>query len=170
MIPLSGFHADRAAFGCGAKKKRMLNIKPKFTPADIQRLVGERIARIEASIIQRLQYIGERFVTRARQVADFTDRTGNLRGSIAYVVLKNGEELHSDFDAEKLGANEASRVIGEIKQHFPKGLALIVVAGMEYAAAVESKNYDVITSSSLIAEDELRKEIDKLKASIKKMR
>ena len=34
-------------------------------------------------------------------------------------------------------------------------MILVVVAGMEYAAAVESYKYDVITGSSLMAESKL---------------
>lgn len=146
-----------------------LAFKPKFTLNDVKKIVDERIGRIELAIINRLRFTGESFVKNARENANFKDRTGNLRSSIGYVILKNGEEVNANFRGG-LGRNEGLKVALEVAANFPKGFVLIVVAGMEYAAAVESKNFDVLTSSSLIAEAELKAAIKELNSKIGKMK
>lgn len=152
-----------------------LTIKPNFTVNDIRNAVEKKLEKVENAVIFRLQFIGERFVTNARTNANFTDRTGNLRSSIGYVIVKNGEVIAENFKNAgtgpdgKTGVGKSKEIAVKAAENFPKGFALIVVAGMEYAAAVESKNYDVITSSSLIAEDELRKAIEGLNEKIPKM-
>ncbi len=149
-----------------------LSIKQKFTLNDVKKVVEERIAKVELAIINRLKYTGERFVKNARENADFTDRTGNLRSSIGFVILKNGVEIESNFQAVKsgLGRNEAVKVAEDVAVNFPKGFVLIVVAGMDYASYVESRGKDVLTSSSLLAENELRKAISELSQKIGKMK
>jgi hypothetical protein len=44
---------------------------------------------------------------------------------------------------------------------------LIVVAGMDYAAAVESRGKDVLTASSIKAKNELKQAIKDLKRKVK---
>lgn len=152
-----------------------LTIKPKFNVNDIRNAVEKKLEKLENAILFRLQLIGERFVTNARTNANFTDRTGNLRSSIGYVILKDGEPVFENFKNAntgpdgKTGVGKSKEITAKIGEDFPKGFALIVVAGMEYAAAVESKNYDVITSSSFIAEDELKKAIEGLNKKIPMM-
>jgi hypothetical protein len=152
-----------------------LTIRPKFNVNDIRSAVERRLEKVENAILFRLQLIGEKFVTNARTNANFTDRTGNLRSSIGYVISKNGETVSENFKNAgtgpdgKTGVGKSKEIAAKVAGFFPKGFALVVVAGMEYAAAVESKNYDVITSSSLIAEDELRKAIEGLNEKIPKM-
>ena len=149
-----------------------LTIKPSFNVNDIKNIVQKKLDKIEEAIIFRLQFIGERFVTNARTNANFTDRTGNLRSSIGYAVFKNGEKISENFkNADtgpdgRTGVGKSKEIAAKAAESFPKGFALIVVAGMEYAAAVESKNYDVITSSSFIAEEELKKAIEGLNKKI----
>ena len=145
-------------------------IVPKFNRADIKKALDERASRIEEAILLRLQRIGEQFVSNARNHADFTDRTGNLRSSIGYVIMKNGQQLYENFEQRKggpEGEEQAKKVIAESKQNFPTGYVIIGVAGMDYAAAVESKGYDVITSSAQIAESALKLAIIKIQAQLK---
>jgi len=59
-----------------------------------------------------------------------------------------------------MGRFNAMNVLDDIAAQYPTGMILVVVAGMEYAAAVESKGYDVITGSS--------REAEKLRDYIKK--
>jgi hypothetical protein len=142
----------------------------KLNKTDIKRLLQQRKERIEQALLLRLKRIGEEFVTNGRDHASFTDRTGNLRSSIGYVILKDGKQLFSNFQrfpkakgekkpTGKSGIEAAKEVAKEVAANFPTGFVLIGVAGMDYAAAVESKGYDVITSSSLLAEDSLKKAV-----------
>lgn len=170
-------------------------VVPRFTKAQITAMLKARKKRISDAILMRLQLIGEQFVRNAREKANFTDRTGNLRNSIGYVVLHNGRQLFENFsssggdsgagrrkkdgtydrrfksnkgkrDKKDEGPDKAKKVIREARKKFPTGYVLIGVAGMEYAAAVESKGYDVITSSSIEAEVALKKAIQTIQSKV----
>jgi hypothetical protein len=138
-------------------------IKPKFTNADLDKMFAIRINRIEDAVLSRLTFIGETFVNSAREKGAYSDQTGNLRSSIGFIVLKNGKVINENFQlAEKgtdktKGLNSGKAYIKKLKEKFKKGYVLICVAGMDYAAAVESKGKDVITGSSIEAEQELDK-------------
>ena len=49
-----------------------------------------------------------------------------------------------------------------------KGVALVVVAGMNYAAYVEAKGYNVLASAEHLAERELPRMLEKLISSVKR--
>ena len=51
----------------------------------------------------------------------------------------------------------------------PLGLCIVFTAGMEYAAAVEAKSYDVITGAYIEALGNLRKELKSLKIKAEKV-
>ena len=100
-------------------------------------------------LILALTYIGENFVRDARIKGNYKDHTGNLRSSIGYGVYNNGKQVKlsvtaSENDNNGDGVKTAVKVIE--KNVLKKGIVLIVVAGMEYAYAVESKGYDVLTA------------------------
>ncbi|SEV88907.1 hypothetical protein SAMN05428988_0156 [Chitinophaga sp. YR573] len=158
----------------------VIKIKPKFTAAQIEKLLNGKLDLISKAYFERLQYIGENFVKNARENATFTDRTGNLRNSIGYIILKDGKQLISNFrkttsgDGETKIEGKGGFQIGqekaqEIGEKFPKGFVLICVAGMNYAAAVESLGFDVIASSSIIAKDELKKAIESIFKKIQRL-
>lgn len=176
----------------------------KFNANDVREIVESRVAKIEEAIIQMLGYIGESFVVNAREkinnpayqqalseiafsrqgprveigeeTPSFKDHTGNLRSSIGFVILKNGEPINQSFSESDKGTDretgmlKAMVVAKDLSGNFPKGFVLIVVAGMDYAAYVESKGYDVITGSSLIAEDALKQAIKSLPGKISEMK
>ena len=100
---------------------------------------------------QKFIEVGERCITEARDNGSYTDRTGHLRNSVGYVVLLNGKEV-SQSNISKLNHKQ----IEEIKAKYPKDLVLIVVAGMNYAAYVEAKGYNVLSSAELMAENILK--------------
>ncbi len=147
-----------------------VSIKPRFKTEDIKKAIAIRKQRIEDAIQLRLIKVGEQFVANARNKADFTDRTGNLRSSIGYIVMKNAKIIESNFEQRAggpEGVEEARKVMEELKQKFPSGFVLIGVAGMDYAAAVESRGFDVITSSAIIAENALKAAIVKIGTKLK---
>lgn len=143
-------------------------IVPKFNSNDIKAMVEEKKKRIEAAILLNLQRIGEAFVTQARETETYKDRTGNLRSSIGYVILRNGSQLNENFESRggPNGVEQARKIIEEAKLKFPTGFVLIGVAGMDYAAAVESLGFDVITASSIQAEVDLKTAIERIKRKI----
>ena len=100
---------------------------------------------------QKFIEVGERCITEARDNGSYTDRTGNLRNSVGYMVLLDGIE-QSQSNINKLNRKQ----FDTIKAKYPKGLVLIVVAGMNYAAYVEAKGHNVLSSAELMAENILK--------------
>lgn len=89
---------------------------------------------------------GEQFIINARgQMQDhamgtYLDDTKNLRSSIQYFILHNGEIVKSS-ESEFTEQNKA--LIQALVK--PDGFQLIGIAGMNYASYVESKGYNVIS-------------------------
>lgn len=150
-----------------------MGLKARFSSRDIHLMMNFKKKQLEEAILQRLEYIGWEFVrmARSKNAADggFNDRTGNLRSSIGFVVLKKGvvqlENVEQTSNGAE-GANEARKLLLEVSAEHSEGYALIVVAGMNYAAAVESKGKDVITGSSLEAEKMVKRAINVIKRRV----
>lgn len=106
-------------------------------------------------------YKNRKIYTRTPGTGDsYTDWSGNLRNSMGYIVVKDGVEVVRNFKSDSAGAKGASLALEEAPA---KGYCLIAVAGMEYAAAVESYGFDVITSSSQQVESWLRNALSNMK-------
>ena len=140
-------------------------ITPQFTPADIERMLQEKIAKYEEKIIRILRNVGEKCINEAREYGSYQDRTGNLRSSIGYIVLKDGKPIEKGgfaptekgTEVGKNGQKEGEAFINKVTSQYPKGFVLVVVAGMKYASYVEARNYNVLTSAELLAEREVPK-------------
>lgn len=128
------------------------------TPMDaIDKKIAKEINRAENEILKKLSFIGENAMNDARRNGDYIDQTGNLRSSIGYTILKNGETVRtSSFDRVKQEASEAkgesTKLLDELRSKFNTGFVLIVVAGMDYAVTVEARGRNVLSSSKLLAE------------------
>lgn len=137
----------------------------KTPKSAIGEYLNKELERREKSIIRVLTYVGEACIVEARSNGDYIDQTGNLRSSIGYVILNNGAVVsQSRFENVKngsLGKKEGSDFIHELIKKNSYGLVLIVVAGMNYAAHVETRR-NVITSSELIAEQLVPKMLKQL--------
>lgn len=123
---------------------------------------------IKAHTIRALSKLGEECVIRVRDRSpedSWNDHTGNLRSSIGYMVLYNGQSvLQGGFlpttapqgDGDKgqaEGENFLKKAITEIATD--NGFALVIVAGMNYADKVEAlENKDVLASAKLWAENQ----------------
>ena len=137
-------------------------ITPQFTPADIERMLQEKIAKYEEKIVRILRFVGEKCINEAREYGSYQDRTGNLRSSI---VLKEGKPIEKGgftptergTEGGKNGQKEGEAFINKVTSQYPKGFVLVVVAGMKYASYVEARNYNVLTSAELLAEREVPK-------------
>ncbi|OZI09584.1 hypothetical protein BWI93_03105 [Siphonobacter sp. BAB-5385] len=151
-----------------------MGIKPKFTKAEIRSTFVQRKDRIEQAILATLMYLGEMCVNHARSVNTYQDQTGNLRNSIGYIIVKNGRTIASSFVKSVTGTVESDEdgvkigrgLARELAKQHNTGYALIVVAGMNYAAAVESKGFDVLSSAEHLAEKEFPRMIRDLKLQI----
>lgn len=111
--------------------------------------------------ILKLQYVGEQCIRDARLTGSYTDRTGNLRSSIGYVIVDRGQVVgESAFPAVKNGGDGAKggkAYAHELASQMGSGVALIVVAGMNYAQYVQRRGYNVTASAELIAEQLIQK-------------
>lgn len=116
--------------------------------------------------MRRLSAIGEQAVIYARQShpKDYTDRSGNLRSSIGYVVLREGRKVVGGVPSGTPEGTAAAReLLDKIAAQHPHGLVLIVVAGMRYAVYVEAREKDVLSGAELVAQRLVRKKMKPLK-------
>lgn len=159
-------------------------IKRLTPPAEIDRFIETEMERWKKALVYNLCAIGEQVVNHARSLpspsaAGFTggmripphqpnymDWTSNLRSSIGYVVAVDGDVVQlSSFDAineGSEGSKSGKAYAMQLIQDFPKGIVLIVVAGMNYASYVSAKGYDVLDSSELLADKLVPKMLSKL--------
>jgi hypothetical protein len=145
-------------------------LQPKFNAQQIRQYLAKQKELIENSILERFNRLGEVFVTNARNNNTYQDQSGNLRSSIGYMIFKNGEVIFEAFPgSQSIGVQAAKEVAQQVFRDNPNnGFVFIGVAGMEYALAVESKGYDVITGSSIVAETALKKSMKQLQEMINK--
>jgi len=143
-----------------------MKIKFNISIADIDNLVKDQIDNLKKTIVNNLEYIGLEAVNHARIEGNYRDYTGNLRSSIGYVVVQNGKAGHEDFKVSgtgtggKEGVNKGKAFIKSLIEMHTDNIALIIVAGMDYASAVESKK-NVLASASLLVDrrlDELQQQ------------
>lgn len=146
-------------------------MRPTFDLGNISRELDSFVNEQDRQLFLTLIYVGESFVNMARRIGSYRDRTGNLRGSIGYAIVKGGQILKFSVTAEikkeevlrdgvkslrrtKSGAESAKIEIERLAKmnSSRKGYVLIGIAGMSYAAAVESKGFDVISGSVPSAE------------------
>jgi len=107
----------------------------------------------EKRLVLALASVGERCVAEAVGNGNYTDRTGNLRSSIGYVVAVDGSVVaEGGFGAAggpegpQAGRSKAAGlVLGS------RGAVLVVVAGMNYAQFVADKGFNVLDSAEILA-------------------
>lgn len=132
---------------------------PERAIADALSAEAERLGR---AVVRQLMVAGERVRNEATERGSYKDRTGNLRRSVGYVVLVDGRVASEAFDGGEGGA-EGRRLAEEVAREFPRGIVLIVVAGMRYASYVAARGYDVLDSAELMAERIVPELLDELK-------
>lgn len=150
-------------------------IKPNFTKDDVRKRFDAFLNEIEKKQIARLQILGEMCLVEARTNKGYMMQTGALLSSTGYEVFVDGVAIHSQFDAASGAESNAAETgiksgqsIAESIGKGTKGIALVVVAGMNYAAYVEAKGYNVLSSAEHLAERELPRMLEKLISNIKR--
>lgn len=150
-------------------------IKPNFTKDDVRKRFDAFLNEIEKKQIARLQRLGEMCLVEARTNKGYMMQTGALLSSTGYEVFVDGVSIHSQFDAASGAESNAAETgiksgqsIAETIGKGTKGIALVVVAGMNYAAYVEAKGYNVLSSAEHLAERELPRMLEKLISNIKR--
>ena len=145
-----------------------MGLIPNFTAAAIRKEMDRRFAAIEDSMIERLRYLGEQCANKAREDGSYRDYTGNLRNSVGYIVVANGNIVVNELDLSGDGNVSDDAVAAQLRK-YKTGYALLVVAGMNYADAVEAKGRIVLSSAELFAEEEMPKMLAKLKSDINQL-
>ena len=150
-------------------------IKPNFTKDDVRKRFDAFLNEIEKKQIARLQRLGEMCLVEARTNKGYMMQTGALLSSTGYEVFVDGVAIHSQFDAASGAESNAAETgiksgqsIAETIGKGKKFIALVVVAGMNYAAYVEAKGYNVLSSAEHLAERELPRMLEKLISNIKR--
>lgn len=127
---------------------------PAFNAHEVVQRRKEALkARLDRAMALVLNDLGLELVRTARLLHSYQDQTGNLTNSIGYVVIRRksvvaqGGELKSGA-----GADEAKEVCMRIAAESKYDWTLAIVAGMEYAAYVEAKGYNVLMPAELKAQ------------------
>lgn len=144
-------------------------IKPNFTRDDVQKRLDAFSAMVEKKQIKRLQELGKMCLIEARNNKGYMMQTGALLSSTGYMIFVDGVALHTQFDAAsgaesnaaQNGINAGQSLADKVGKE-TKGIALVVVAGMNYAAYVEAKGYNVLSSAEHLAKRELPRMLEKL--------
>lgn len=136
----------------------------------------ERLLKIKEEVRKRLQtelmQLGEEALIHAKENKGYHDRTANLKNSISFALYEDGKPVmtainianyRTKYKDNKGREHDNPFSEGEVKSQSednltmfatkegvvaPKGYTLIVVAGMNYGAAVESKGYNVLFLTS----------------------
>lgn len=150
-------------------------IKPNFTKDDVRKRFDAFLNEVEKKQIARLQRLGEICLVETSTNKGYMMQTGALLSSTGYEVFVDGVAIHSQFDEASGAESNAAEMgiksgqsIAETIGKGTKGIALVVVAGMNYAAYVEAKGYNVLSSAEHLAERELPRMLEKLISNIKR--
>ena len=125
-----------------------MSFAPMFTLPVVFNAVEKFTTEKKKKIAEGLSVFGEDYVNDARgrhtgEGGSYHDQTGNLRSSIGYSVSGGKSWFPGDKqEGRQAGIDLAKEVIANESRDV---ILLVGVAGMEYAAAVESKGYTVMT-------------------------
>lgn len=149
-----------------------MGLESRFDFVGINKKLIEAQVAVSNAIISNLMMLGEECLNEVRNNGSYMDDTGNLRSSTGYFVVKDGDIVdYGGFKKVRQGNDgvEAGKsLIDQIIDNYNSGYALIVVAGMEYAAAVESKGFNVLTSGEILAKTKIPVILRRVKNEIKR--
>lgn len=139
-------------------------ITSSFNSGRIDEEIRQQKEMLYSKILNSFINAGLKFIVAAReQVQDhalgtYLDDTTNLRNSIQFFVLYEGNFVH-ESDSEFSESNKTA--VRDIIN--PDGFQLILIAGMNYASYVESKGYNVISYQSDLCFVDLTLYLEELK-------
>jgi hypothetical protein len=131
------------------------------------KFVDDNARRKTEVILNVLNYVGMDCLKDGRLHGNYTDRTGNLRSSIGYMVLDWGKVYRQSMIEQTLeGADGQADGLAFMNKLIPDnsdGLVLIVVAGRNYAAYVEAlENFNVLSHTELYGKRVVKEMINEL--------
>lgn len=124
---------------------------------------------IEEEIMEALAELSEQCVEKIRNrpgEQSWFNRTGKLRSSIGAAVYNRGQKvMETEFDIILNGEEGAAigrAKINSLASQYSKVLAMVVVAGMDYAEDVERmENKDVLNSTQLWAQSVVQRYLER---------
>lgn len=149
----------------------MLKIKANWSEVDLRKYIDQEIEAYLGSVVETYIKAGKAMVDDARgrtkdaSKSSFGNITWELRNSIGCVVYRGSKKALGYFPVLSTGAQgskdgEAYADLIASEYTNATDIVLIVVAGKEYAAAVQSKGYNVIEATALGAEKILERFIN----------
>lgn len=133
-----------------------MGIKQLTSNTQISGYLQKRISQCEDNLVRLLDATGNACVEAGQDGGDYMDRTGNLRSSIGYVVIKSEKVVRTGGFKVVKGGTEGPKsghaYAIQLARQYTKGIVLIVVAGMQYAAYVAAQGFNVLDGAELIAE------------------
>lgn len=152
-----------------------MGIKANFSIGDIRQRNQQFVDAVLFTIEKVLQRSIIEVVNTAKNTDTYTDRTNNLRSSIGYVLYKDGQKVSASFEKAgdggegngSEGVQKGLAYADSVANSFNNGYVVVLVAGMDYAAYVEAKGFDVITGASLDLDPEIKRNFEDAKDAIK---
>lgn len=143
---------------------------PITPPKNFERDIAAGLATSERmmreAIIHNLETIGMQAVNIARTQRRYLDQTGNLTSSIGYIIFDDGRVVkEGDFNTVMGGAEGSTTgraFAHSLASEFPTGIALVVVAGMNYAAYVERRGLGGMTTAEINARNAVQSLLQQL--------
>lgn len=140
-----------------------------MTSAQLSKMLQQEAERRKQVLIRTMLYCAEEVTNAARSTNSYKDQTGNLRSSVGSLVIVDGKVV-KEYGFGRVNKGAQGVTDGQkfaqslVKQYHPTGIAIIVVAGKEYASYVADKGYDVLDSAENLASVIVPKLLVQLKA------
>lgn len=146
-------------------------IRPKFTSVDVHQMMKKKIDQFGKDAIVYLTKLGEECVRQAVESGSYTDQSGHLRSSIGYLIVDHGKIVQVSFNGDIKEALSESENYGKVLAgKYGDCFALIVVAGKNYAAYVESRGFDVLSGAENYARARAPQITEQLKSKINNLK
>lgn len=105
---------------------------------------------VNLKFIRVLRYCAEAAINEARTNGSYRDVTANLRASVGYSLILDGKIVEENYAGNSEGVSKGKSLARELLGQQPE-IAIVIVAGMSYAAQVESRGKNVLTSAEQLA-------------------
>lgn len=146
-----------------------MGIKPKFGNGAVKVEVSLFAERLENMVVFALSAFGEELAKYAKERHTYQDQTGNLTNSIGYAVVKRGKIVESGGEIQPgEGFEEMMKVAQRLASTLTNSFSLIIIAGMNYAAYVEAKGYNVILPAELKAKKDFPSVMERIRKAANK--
>ena len=156
-----------------------MGIRVTMDMRELRDAMNKKVKDAQDQFIANLAQIGEKVVTQIRNsdISAWNDQSGALRSSIGYVVSQDGKPVKISNFERVIGPKESPDNVNgsQIGRDFAistaslytKGIALIIVAGMDYAAYVEKvENKTVLARGEIEAKKLVAEMVEQLNSKI----